>query len=350
MSATLDNLASSFPEKIVTYLLSKTRDRWTLVPYRRAGAGQKGAVKARISYESWKPGGGALVTLRQADAICRDDGRQGWSAAPRRAESWTRSTRRRSITSMETRSHNCRLYRSYRSQKTKGDTMIAAPRTAWQLVVRAGGHCPAQLAACSVTTAPYVHQPTSWCVDAGSLAITRAGLSYTRRTIVEPRWAYTEHVEVRWSVVYALLHQVLASQVLQTLRTAYLEHDQLEHELERQMSAAAERWARPGAAARTADTDRARHRLIDHTRTILSPLVQTALTTAVPDHLEEDVDLLTDTAPIPYAVVIPPPVPGLEPAAELMSDLCWVSAGQPLTPQALVDGLISLGWRKQAVA
>jgi hypothetical protein len=228
----------------------------------------------------------------------------------------------------------------------------AAPRTAWQLVVRAGRHCPEQLAACSCTLTPVVRHPTSWCVDAGSLAITRSGLTYNRRTFVEPRWAYNERVAAAWPLVHALLHQLVAVSTLQALRTAHLEHERLERELDALAGEAAVSWATPGTAARSAATDLARHRLIAHTRTTLSPLVQTALTTAVPDHLEEYVDALTDTAPIPY-VVAARPAPGAEapePASELLSDLCWVSAGRPLTAEALVEGLIGLGWRKQAVA
>ena len=238
-----------------------------------------------------------------------------------------------------------------------------APSTPWQLVVRASRHCPEQLAACSCTPAPDVPHPTSWCVDSGSLAISANGLSYTRRTIVEPRWAYTEHVEAAWVLIHRLLHQAVAGSLLVALRAAHLEHQRLERELIHRTHDAALAWTRPDAAALTAATSLARRRVIDHTRSILSPLVQAALTTAVPTHMEEDdVTLTLDAAsvdePIPYTLTDTQPGPVVSTAAaqplsaaarQLYADVCWLSAGQPQSVEALVEGLASLGWQKRPV-
>jgi hypothetical protein len=240
---------------------------------------------------------------------------------------------------------------------------IAAPGTPWQLVVCASRYCPELLAECSCTATPAVASATSWCVGGGGLALGAQGLSYTRRTFVEPRWAYTEHIEAPWPLVHLLLRQLVAGALLVAMRAAHLEHRRLERELAERAQDAAAAWTGPDVAARIAATNRARRQLVEHTRTTLGPLVQAALATAVPNDMEEDVETLTlDTTavdePIPYTLAEPglalctapravDPLAGA--ARELYADVCWLSAGQALSVEALVEGLAALGWQKLSV-
>lgn len=240
---------------------------------------------------------------------------------------------------------------------------VVAPATPWQLVVCASRYCPELLAECSCTADPAVPSTTSWCVGGGGLALGAQGLSYTRRTFVEPRWAYTEHVEASWPLIHLLLRQLVAGALLVAMRDAHLEHRRLERELAERAQDAAAAWRGPDVAARIEATNLARRQLVEHTRTTLGPLVQAALTTAVPNDMEEDVKTLTlDTTavdePIPYTLAEAGPAlltaspaggPLAGAARELFADVCWLSAGQSLSVEALVEGLAALGWQKPPV-
>ena len=68
-------------------------------------------------------------------------------------------------------------------------------------------------------------------------------------------------------------------------------------------------------------------------------------------------DTMAVDEPIPYTLVAPGPAlltalpadPVAAAARELYADVCWLSAGQSLSMEALVEGLAALGWQKPVV-
>lgn len=155
---------------------------------------------------------------------------------------------------------------------------IAAPGAVNELVQWAAPYCPADIAAAVVLGVAGPVRETSWLVAGGSLSVDDDGLSYRRRTVVEPRWAYSESFVATWREIGSGLRENTPQTLEAALGYALARHRMLARGVALSAQAAVSVWCGPDSVVRaqcstTADLRRV---LAMHARTVLTPLVMLA--------------------------------------------------------------------------